>query len=117
MRSRQLLKNDAIGNQWIIYFYTEANKLQWDYRNKRHYIQTSSILQLLDLNMHHTEKDSSRINFIEQYIFIVKRNNKVSSSFELRLLFVLATEHTLLHMLLDIWRQILFPGDLYDAAR
>ena len=30
----------------------------------------------------------------------------------LRLLFVLATEHTLLRMLLNIWHQILFPGDL-----
>ena len=30
----------------------------------------------------------------------------------LRLLFVLATEHTLLRMFLNIWRQILFPGDL-----
>ena len=32
----------------------------------------------------------------------------------LRLLFVLATEHTLLHMLLITWHQILFPGDLHD---
>ena len=35
---------------------------------------------------------------------------------KLRLLFVLSTEHTLLRMFLNIWRQILFPGDLYDAA-
>ena len=35
---------------------------------------------------------------------------------ELRLLFVLATEHTLLHMFLNIWRQILFPEDLCNAA-
>ena len=34
----------------------------------------------------------------------------------LRLLFVLATEHTLLRMFFNIWRQILFPGDLHDAA-
>ena len=32
----------------------------------------------------------------------------------LRLLFVLATEHTLLRMFLNIWRQILFSGDLHD---
>ena len=31
---------------------------------------------------------------------------------KLRLLFVLATEHTLLRMFLNIWRQILSPGDL-----
>ena len=31
------------------------------------------------------------------------------------LLFVLATEHTLLHRVLSIWCQILFP-DLHDAA-
>ena len=30
----------------------------------------------------------------------------------LRLLFVLAAEPTLLRMFLNIWRQILFPGDL-----
>ena len=34
----------------------------------------------------------------------------------LRLLFVLATEHTLLRMFLNICRQVLFPGDLHDAA-
>ena len=33
-----------------------------------------------------------------------------------RLLSVLATEHTLLRMFLNIWRQILFPGDLHGAA-
>ena len=31
-------------------------------------------------------------------------------------LFVLATEHTLLRMFLNIWHQILFPGDLHDGA-
>ena len=36
--------------------------------------------------------------------------------YRLRLLFVLATEHTLLRMLFNIWRQILFRGDLHDAA-
>ena len=34
----------------------------------------------------------------------------------LRLLFVLATEHTLLRIFLNIWRQILFPGGLHDDA-
>ena len=34
----------------------------------------------------------------------------------LKLLFVLAAEHTLLRMFLSIWRQILFPGDLHDDA-
>ena len=34
----------------------------------------------------------------------------------LKLLFVLAAEHTLLHMFLNIWRQILFLGDLRDDA-
>ena len=34
----------------------------------------------------------------------------------LRLLFVLATEHTLLCMSLNIWRQILFLGDLHGVA-
>ena len=34
----------------------------------------------------------------------------------LRLLLVLAMEHTLWRMFLNIWRQILFPGDLHDAA-
>ena len=34
----------------------------------------------------------------------------------LRLLFVLATEHTLLRMFLNVWCQILFPGDLHDTA-
>ena len=34
----------------------------------------------------------------------------------LRLLFVLATEHTLLYIFFNIWRQILFPGDLHDDA-
>ena len=33
-----------------------------------------------------------------------------------RLLFGLATEHTLLRMFSNIWHQILFPGDLHDAA-
>ena len=33
-----------------------------------------------------------------------------------RLLFVLATEHNLLRIFLSIWRQILFPEDLHDAA-
>ena len=37
-------------------------------------------------------------------------------SASLRLLFVLAMEHTLLRMFLNIWRQILFPGDLHDDA-
>ena len=36
--------------------------------------------------------------------------------YELRLLFVLATEHTLLRVFSNIWRQILFPGDLHDDA-
>ena len=36
--------------------------------------------------------------------------------YELRLLFVLATKHTLLRMFLNIWRQIWFPGDLHDDA-
>ena len=27
---------------------------------------------------------------------------------------MLATEHTLLRIFLNIWRQILFPGDLHD---
>ena len=31
----------------------------------------------------------------------------------LRLLFVLAMEQTLLRMFLNIWRHILFPGDLH----
>ena len=35
---------------------------------------------------------------------------------DLRLLFVLATEHTLLRIFLNIWRQILFPGDLHDTV-
>ena len=35
---------------------------------------------------------------------------------DLRLSFVLATEHTLLRMFLNIWRQILFSGDLHDDA-
>ena len=34
----------------------------------------------------------------------------------LRLFFVLATEHTLLCRILNIWSQLLFPGDLHDAA-
>ena len=34
----------------------------------------------------------------------------------LRLLFVLATEHTLLRKFLNIWCQILFAGDLDDDA-
>ena len=34
----------------------------------------------------------------------------------LRLLFVHATEHTSLRMFLNIWREILFPGDLHDTA-
>ena len=34
----------------------------------------------------------------------------------LRLFFVLAAEHTLLRIFSNIWRQILFPGDLRDAA-
>ena len=38
------------------------------------------------------------------------------SQFRLRLLFVLATEQTLSRMFLNIWRHILFPGDLHDAA-
>ena len=29
---------------------------------------------------------------------------------------MLATERTLLRMSLNIWRQILFPGSLHDAA-
>ena len=29
-------------------------------------------------------------------------------------LFVLATEHTLLRMFLNIWHQMLFSGDLHD---
>ena len=33
------------------------------------------------------------------------------------LLFVLATEHSLLRMFLNIWRQILFPENLHDALR
>ena len=36
--------------------------------------------------------------------------------FRLRLLFVLATEHTLLRMFLNIWCQILFLGSLHNAA-
>ena len=34
----------------------------------------------------------------------------------LRLLLVLATEHTLFRIFLNIWHQILLPGDLHDAA-
>ena len=37
-------------------------------------------------------------------------------SASLRLLFVLATEHTLLRIFSNIWRQIMFPGDLHDDA-
>ena len=29
---------------------------------------------------------------------------------------MLTTEHTLLHMFLNTWRQISFPGSLHDAA-
>ena len=42
--------------------------------------------------------------------------NLNTSSTLLRLLFVLATEHTLLRMFSNIWRQILLPGNLHDAA-
>ena len=38
----------------------------------------------------------------------------VNCETSLRLLFVLATEHTLLRMFLNIWRQILLSGDLHD---
>ena len=41
--------------------------------------------------------------------------NKIGES-SLRLLFVLAMEHTLLHMFLNIWHQILFLGNLHDAS-
>ena len=34
----------------------------------------------------------------------------------LRLLFVLATEHTFLRIFLNIWYQILLMGDLHDTA-
>ena len=37
-------------------------------------------------------------------------------AFDLRLLFVLAMEHTLLSIILDIWRQSLFLEYLHDAA-
>ena len=37
-------------------------------------------------------------------------------SASLRLLFVLPTEHSLLRMFLNIWRQIWFPEDLHDAS-
>ena len=39
---------------------------------------------------------------------------KKISSTELRLLSVLASEHTLLCMFLNVWRQILFTGALHD---
>ena len=42
--------------------------------------------------------------------------NRPEKRMTLRLLFVLATEHTLLRIFLKIWRQILFPGDLHDDA-
>ena len=35
---------------------------------------------------------------------------------DLSLLFVFATEHTLLRIFFNIWRHILFPGDLHDDA-
>ena len=34
----------------------------------------------------------------------------------LRLLFVLVTEHTLLRIFKNIWRKLLFPRELQDAA-
>ena len=34
----------------------------------------------------------------------------------IRLLFLLATEHTLLRIILNIWEEFLFPGDLHDVA-
>ena len=34
----------------------------------------------------------------------------------LRLLFMLAADHTLLRMFFNIWHKILFPGDLHGAA-
>ena len=40
----------------------------------------------------------------------------ISTGVLLKLLFVLATEHTLLRMFLNISRQILFPEDLHDAV-
>ena len=51
-----------------------------------------------------------------KFVFSMIRANVLASSYFLRLLFVLATEHTLLHIFLNIWRQILFPEDLHDAA-
>ena len=45
----------------------------------------------------------------------MERKHKLIMTLLLRLLFVLATEHTLLRMFLNSWRQILFPGDLHDV--
>ena len=53
----------------------------------------------------------------EELIFgfqILDLKDHLSAS--LKLLFVLATEHTLLRIFLNIWRQIMFPGDLHDDA-
>ena len=57
-------------------------------------------------------------NFFNFFIFHpmkLKIGTKVNQDV-LRLLFVLATEHTLLRIFLNIWPQIWFPRDLYDDA-
>ena len=50
--------------------------------------------------------------------FFLCRGRRVCCKFKpgLRLLFVLATEHTLLRKFINILRQILFPGNLDDDA-
>ena len=45
-----------------------------------------------------------------------KNKSCLCTNSRLRLLFVLATEHTLLCIFLNTWRQILFPGGLHDDA-
>ena len=45
-----------------------------------------------------------------------KRKDHLPKRRKRLLLFVLAMEHTLLHKFLSIWCEILFPGDLHDAA-
>ena len=44
------------------------------------------------------------------------RNNQVGYALYLRVMFVLATEHALLRLFLNIRHKILFLGDLHDAA-
>ena len=102
------LKHEARSTSNGIWEECVTKSLCWNMRSLEHSLRPETVIVYFLLHIivyKYTKKQ-----------FYCKSSNVSDHISYLRLLFVLATEHTLSFMFLNIWHQILFLGDLHDAA-